>query len=152
MINKLARFINPAISTFKFSVHYTSRISGENNIIIENNCPKVLTSFAVSGGCYICALDETNLYLGKNTIFAPNVCIQTGNHNLIDRDIYEKNDIVIGRNCWLGFGSVVLKGVTLGDNVIVGANSVVTKSFPSNVVVAGCPAKVIRMIDVECVE
>ena len=62
-------------------------------------------------------------------------------------DEYETASIKIGRNCWLGNGAVVVAGVTLGDHVIVGANSVVTKSFPSNVLIAGTPAQVIRELN-----
>lgn len=52
--------------------------------------------------------------------------------------------VFIGSNVWLGDNVSVMPGVSLGDNVIVGANSVVTKSFPANVVIAGCPAKIIK--------
>ena len=52
--------------------------------------------------------------------------------------------ITIGDNCWIGGGSIICPGVTIGDNVVVGAGSVVVKDVPSNVVVAGNPAKIIR--------
>ena len=53
----------------------------------------------------------------------------------------------IGRNCWLGAGVIVLPGVTIGDNSVIGAGSVVTKDIPSNVVAVGNPCKVLREIN-----
>ena len=53
-------------------------------------------------------------------------------------------DVHIGKNCWLGSGVVVLPGVTIGDNVVVGAGSIVTKDLPSNVVAVGNPCRVLR--------
>ena len=55
--------------------------------------------------------------------------------------------ISIGNNCWIGGNAVINPGVKLGHNVVVGAGSVVTKSFEDNVVIAGNPAKVIQFID-----
>ena len=101
---------------------------------------------ALNSGMYITAFNGTKLIIGKGTLIASNVCIQTGNHGLLDREVYELKDVSIGENCWLGFGAAILPGVTLGDNVTVGANAVVTKSFPSNVVIGGCPAKILKYI------
>jgi acetyltransferase-like isoleucine patch superfamily enzyme len=56
-----------------------------------------------------------------------------------------KRDCVIGSNVWVGYGACFLRGVRVGDNSIVGTNSVVTKDVPANAVVGGVPAKVIRM-------
>jgi virginiamycin A acetyltransferase len=56
-----------------------------------------------------------------------------------------KGDTIIGNDCWLGHESTVMPGVTIGDGVIVGAKSVVTKDVPAYAIVAGAPAKVIRM-------
>ena len=55
--------------------------------------------------------------------------------------------VIIGNNCWIGSNSLILKGVQLGDNSIVGAGSVVTKSFPENVIIAGNPAKITGTLD-----
>ena len=52
----------------------------------------------------------------------------------------------IGKNCWLGAGVVVLPGVTIGDNTVIGAGSVVTKDIPANVIAVGNPCKVLRPI------
>ena len=61
-------------------------------------------------------------------------------------DLFPK-PIHIGKRVWVGSGSIVLPGVTIGDNSIIGAGSIVTKDVPSNVIVAGNPAKFIRNID-----
>jgi acetyltransferase-like isoleucine patch superfamily enzyme len=51
----------------------------------------------------------------------------------------------VGNNVWIGYGACILRGVTVGDNAIIGTNSVVTKDVPANAVVGGLPAKLIRM-------
>src|SRR5438874_1500562 len=56
-----------------------------------------------------------------------------------------KRDVDIGNNVWIGYGACILRGVTVGDNAIIGTNSVVTRDVPANAVVAGLPAKIIRM-------
>lgn len=128
----------------KSSVHYTSRIDGFKNLIIHGDARSVLTSMAVSGGCYFTVFEGTKLEIGEGTIWSFNVCIQTGNHDYFDRDKYIIKDIKIGKNCWISHAVTIVAGVEIGDNVIVGANSVVTKSFPNNVVIGGCPAKIIK--------
>lgn len=65
------------------------------------------------------------------------------------RPLYSKGKIHIGKNVWLGDNVVVMPGVSIGENSIVGANSVVTKDIPDNVVAAGVPAKVIREYKIE---
>ena len=134
----------------KYSVHYTSKISESNKgLIIENDSQRALISLAVSGGCYFSIHDGTVLKIGEGTLWAFNVSIVTSNHGLLDRDIYTTGDVTIGRNCWLAKGVSIMPGVSLGDNVTVGANSVVTKSFPGNVVIAGVPARVIKYLNNE---
>lgn len=133
-----------------YSVHFTSKLSGDRNgLIIEKDSLTILNSLAFSGGCYIVVHKGTSLFLGEGTIWAYGVSIVTGNHDLKDRNKHILKDVSIGKNCWLAKGVSVMPGVTLGDNVTVGANSVVTKSFPSNVVIAGVPAKVIKYLDIE---
>ena len=58
-----------------------------------------------------------------------------------------KRDVDVGHNCWIGYGACILRGVTVGDNCIVGTNTVVTKDVPPNAVVAGAPARRLRMRD-----
>ncbi|EGC40156.1 hypothetical protein DICPUDRAFT_52190 [Dictyostelium purpureum] len=96
-------------------------------------------------------LDVCPIRIGKNCMLASNVQLLTAAHPL---DPYERCDkgiefgkpITLGDNCWLGGGVIIIPGVTLGNNVVVGAGAVVTKSFGDNVVLAGNPAKVIKTI------
>lgn len=96
-------------------------------------------------------LDCAEVIIGKNCMIAPNVGIYTATHPIDPIQRYEKGveyakKIIIGDNCWIGAHVVICPGVTIGDNVVVGAGSVVTKSFGDNVVLAGNPAKVIKNI------
>jgi acetyltransferase-like isoleucine patch superfamily enzyme len=56
-----------------------------------------------------------------------------------------KRDVVVGSNVWIGYGAQILRGVTIGDNAIIGASSVVTRDIPANAVAVGTPARVVRM-------
>ena len=131
-------------SEVPFSVHYTSKITGYKYMNIH---PSSRLSFAVSSGAYIVGSAKGRLTLGENVIFACNVCIQTINHDLVNRKIHISKDVVINNNCWLGNGVTILAGVKLEENTTVGANSVVTKSFSKNKVLGGVPAKLIKSIE-----
>lgn len=126
-------------SKVPWSVHYTSIIEGAEKLKIGRNVQK---SFAVSGNCYIQALN--GIEIGSDTIFAPGVKIISTNHDISTYSSTRNPPIRIGNHCWLGANAVILPGVQLGDNVIVAAGAVVTKSFSSNVILAGVPARVIR--------
>ena len=128
-------------------VHYTSCISGYHNIKFNRQDAAILNSFAVSGGCYFGIANGSTLEIGDGTIWAWNINVQTSNHDFKDRTKHNASSIKIGKNCWLAGNVTILPGVELGENVTVGANSVVTKSFPSNVVIAGVPAKIIRILE-----
>jgi galactoside O-acetyltransferase len=95
-------------------------------------------------------VDDTHIYVGDNTMFAPNVTLTTAGHPILPslrEKGYQYNlPVRIGKNCWLGAGVVVLPGVTIGDNTVVGAGSVVTKDLPANVVAVGNPCCVLREI------
>ncbi len=96
-------------------------------------------------------VDDTHIYVGDYTMFGPNVVLATAGHPILPelRPLaYQYNmPIHIGKNCWLGAGVIVLPGVTIGDNTVIGAGSVVTKDIPANVVAVGNPCKVLREIN-----
>jgi acetyltransferase-like isoleucine patch superfamily enzyme len=122
-------------------VHFTSIVNGKVSIGKE-----VARYFANCHGCYVQGINGVSI--GDYTIFAPGVKIISANHDVRNFDKHVKEEgIVIGKRCWLGANCVILPGVRLGDNVIVGAGSVVTKSFGNNVIVAGNPGKVIKHLD-----
>lgn len=99
-----------------------------------------------ASGCYIQGIGKVRI--GDYTIIAQNVSIISANHDLHDKRKWNLSEVIIGKYCWLGVGSTVLPGVSLGDFTVVGAGSVVTKSFPEgNCVLAGNPARIIRKLD-----
>lgn len=126
-----------------FQVHYTSVVRGFKYMNIH---PSVRLSFAVSAGCHVAACPGGELSIGEGTLLATQVCIQTANHDLSDKSVMHPQPVKIGNRVWLGHGVTVLPGVTLGDEVVVGANAVVTQSFPDKVVIAGNPARVIKTL------
>lgn len=95
-------------------------------------------------------LDVGKVTIGDHVQFAPGVSIYTAGHPLhpISRNSgYEYGiPITIGNNVWIGGNVIVLPGVTIGDNAVIGAGSVVTKDVPDNMIAAGNPCKVIRKI------
>lgn len=96
-------------------------------------------------------VDDTHIYVGDYTMFGPNVVLATAGHPILPelrQQAYQYNmPVHIGKNCWLGAGVVVLPGVTIGDNTVIGAGSVVTKDIPSNVVAVGNPCRVLREVN-----
>ena len=95
-------------------------------------------------------LDVAKVTIGKNVMFAPNVSIYTAGHPVHPdsrNSGYEYGiPVTIGDNVWMGGNAVVLPGVHIGNNVVIGAGSVVTKDIPDNVIAAGNPCRVIREI------
>lgn len=95
-------------------------------------------------------VDDTHIYVGDYTMFGPNVIVATAGHPILPElreRLYQYNmPVHIGRNCWIGAGAIILPGITVGDNVVVGAGSVVTKDLPDNVVAVGNPCRVLREV------
>ena len=96
-------------------------------------------------------VDDNDIYVGDYTMFAPNVTLATAGHPILpslrgEYGLQYNLPIRIGKNCWLGAGTIVLPGITIGENTVIGAGSVVTKDIPSNVVAVGNPCRVLRKI------
>jgi acetyltransferase-like isoleucine patch superfamily enzyme len=142
------------------------RIEIGDDVTIGNHCtwdlaysiagrPELIIGDRVSVN-YRCTLSiARSLSIGSDTMIAGNVKIYDNishpisparrlTHSRINAD--ETTPVVIGQNCWIGVGSIILRGVTIGDNSIVAAGSVVTKSVPPNTLVAGNPAVAVKTI------
>lgn len=104
-------------------------------------------------------LDTCPIVIGNNVFFGPNCTLATALHSMdpLERrmryrengeayDIEYGKPISIGNDCWIASNVVICGGVTIGDNVVIGAGSVVTKDIPSNVLAAGNPCRVIRAL------
>jgi acetyltransferase-like isoleucine patch superfamily enzyme len=99
--------------------------------------------------CTISAYQRVQI--GEQCVIADRAMFIDFDHGVVEverpirvQGIY-KRDVEVGSNVWIGYGACVLRGVRVGDNAIVGTNSVVTRDVPANAVVAGIPAKIIRM-------
>lgn len=119
-------------------------------IFLGNNCE-------INMNCVF--LDCNLITIGDNALIAPGVHIYTVFHPLKAEERFNKNNhagfpfaisktasVTIGRNVWIGGGSIIMPGVTIGDNATIGAGSIVTKSIPDNVLAYGNPCRVIREI------
>ena len=95
-------------------------------------------------------VDDTHIYVGDSTMFGPNVTVTTAGHPILPElreQGYQYNAAIhIGRNCWIGSGVMIMPGIIIGDNVVIGAGGVVTHDLPSNVVAVGTPCKVLREV------
>ena len=126
---------------FPEMLHFTSTAIGHN--ITFHRDLTTLVSFASSGGLYIQSLN--GIQLGERCLFAPGVKLISANHsNSVDRTTVAAAPIIIGNDVWVGANAVILPGVQIGDNCIVGAGSIVTKSYARpGLTLAGNPAKII---------
>ena len=95
-------------------------------------------------------VDDAHIYVGDSVMFGPNVTVATAGHpiepGLRRRGLQYNADVHIGSNVWVGAGAILLPGVTIGDDTVIGAGSVVTKDIPAGVVAVGVPCRVLRPI------
>ena len=92
-------------------------------------------------------LDYAKVIIGEGTSFSGENIILTSTHDINDFKTVIAKPVAIGKNVWITYRVIILGGVTIGDNSIIGAGSVVTKNIPPNVIASGNPCKVIKTID-----
>jgi len=139
LLNRLLGKMGPRIE-----IEPPFRCDYGTNIILGDN-------FYANFGCVL--LDVAEIRIGDNVMLAPNVQIYTAHHPL---DVKTRvamlelgTPITIGHNVWIGGGAILLPGISIGDNTVIGAGSVVTRDVPANVIAAGNPCCVLRELTAE---
>jgi acetyltransferase-like isoleucine patch superfamily enzyme len=163
--NFLIRLISKALNIFKnFKIYITlnRKISSIKNIGIGNEFDENITinkpEYLKIGnnnffGRDVFFIAHGKIEIGNNCTIAADCKFITRNHGFTDKKIFIKDQpyshkpIKIGDNVWFGYNVVVLPGVTLGSGCVVGAGSIITKSFPDNSKIAGVPAKMLSKIN-----
>ena len=155
MISFFKKFIKNILSLFlwklddvKFYYLYKNTeniyIYGKGNIIIGENS-------YIGQYSSIQAEKRYHVKIGKNCQISHNVRIYTTTMNAEEfikgKKIYKYGNVEIGNNCWIGVNVFINPGVKIGDFVVVGANSVVTRDIPSYSIAVGCPARVIKRLE-----
>lgn len=121
-----------------FYCDYGENIHIGNNVYFNTNCN---------------ILDSNKVQIGNNIIFGPSVQIYAAMHPLQGKEriqegniIHESKPVILGNDIWIGGGTIICPGVEIGDNVVIGAGSIITKDIPSNSVAVGNPCKVIKKL------
>ena len=134
-------FILTSKKKIYWPVHKNSEVTLPLNIYVGIN-----SNAATRPGCYL--QGNGGIHIGNYVHFASNIGIISGNHDVYDQMQHVTKEVRIDDYCWIGMGAIILPGVHLGKRIIVGAGSVVTKSFPEGFcIIAGNPAKVIRKLE-----
>lgn len=115
---------------------------------------KIGNNVGINPDCHIGAINkvviEDNVLMGAGILITDHYHGNISSDELsippVKRKLYSKGEVIIGRNVWIGEHAVILPGVKIGENAIIGANAVVTKDVPANAVVGGNPARVIKML------
>lgn len=130
------------------SSHYSNHIGLNHRCIIttmrEGASIQIGDNVGVSSSS-ITSFDS--ILIGNNVRIGANCVIMDGDFHLDDPRVAGPKPVKICDNVWLGYGVVVMKGVTIGENSVIGVNSIVTKDIPANVIAAGNPCKVIRSVE-----
>jgi len=117
-------------------------------------CITIGDNVQLNNDCHIGCINK--VIIGNNVLIASKVFITDHSHGRVcaseigiapgNREIYSKGPVIINDNVWIGENAAIMPNVTIGKNAIIGANSVVTRDVPENAVVAGSPARVIKLL------
>lgn len=147
-------FVGPSV-TFEIGKNAVLRLGrwswighGTKIRVHEGEC-EIGAKTVLGQECTISAFQHVSI--GRECVIADRVMLIDFDHGVVEverpiraQGIY-KRDVRVGSNNWIGYGACILRGVTVGDNCVIGSNTVVTKDVKSNAVVAGAPAKLLRM-------
>jgi acetyltransferase-like isoleucine patch superfamily enzyme len=107
----------------------------------------------VRPGSQLMADSHAGITIEDDVLLGSGIHIYVNNHRfddvsipVIDQDYYPPEPVLLRNGCWVGANAIILPGVTVGENAVIGAGSVVTKSIPDRVIAAGCPARIVREI------
>ena len=153
----------------RLKIHLINSIKGRISIVLKGKSTCSIGEFLMTDGplylkaennsnisigdnCYFnhnCSITSLNkVMIGDNCMFGNNVVIVDHNHLIKSNEIsgkeFEKSEVKIGNNVWIGANSVILKGVHIGDNSVVAAGAVVTKNIASKEIWGGVPARKIK--------
>lgn len=137
----------------KYNLDETFRFNGNGIIFNGNGTINIEKNTYIGENSSIQSVDGMSVNIGENCAISHNVRIYTSNYDT-NEIIYnnaktktKSGNVCIGNNCWIGVNVLITEGVTIGSNVVIGGNSVVTKNIPSNCVVGGVPARIIKIND-----
>lgn len=123
----------------KYKIKRPITIEAHEKIILGENIGINVNSILIGWG---------GIEIGKNTLLGPNVQIYSITHDYkkLGEEFYKgiPKKVFIGESCWIGGGVLIMPGINIGNNVVIGAGSVVTKDIPNNVIAYGNPCKVIK--------
>lgn len=125
-------------------------IMNKDSLIIEDNngCMKIGNRVVMMENSHIAVTEGCTISIGDECLFAEGITIRSGDsHAIFDMEgnrINHAKDVYLQEHIWVGNRSMILKGVTIGKDSVIGANAVVTKAMPSNVVIAGNPARIVK--------
>lgn len=146
------RFNNTMPGTAEYAelMHRIFPTMGENSRVgtpltaVRPHMVKIGKNVVVMPGCLM--MSAGGITIEDGAMIAANVQLISNNHDLYERQVITCKPVHIGKNAWIGAGATILPGVTIGDNAVVGAASVVTKDVAPDTIVAGNPAKFIKAI------
>lgn len=141
----------PMTEEYERLVHEVFPNQGENNriqtpiTVVRAHEVRIGSGVIIMPGCLMMAAG--GITIDDDAQIAANVQLISNNHDLDNRMVITCKPVHICRRAWIGAGASILPGVTIGENSVVGAGSVVTKDVPADTIVAGNPARIIRKID-----